>query len=340
MHLDTLGLLRCVNRMDEEIEGVCNGTLLAANTEQLYCTRCDMRYALVAHIPHLLPIGITNSDYLHDDIIQTYHEAHYSPYIQPAAAIAARLVQPQAKPLAGAPPAQAFTTPTLVTNQATMVEAMTLLAAAEDLTEIFYRTIVDICRPFVLPNMQVLDVGCGLGRITGELARLGVKQVLGMDRSPRMVEEAAHILRSHEPIPIALNLIGHAHVAGLLNVNWALDNVDFVVGDAQQIPLAASAFDLVTCLNVLDRVAQPAQMINELGRVLTPRGHLVIADPYHWDERYTPRSSWIMDMKELFHKDEWQLVREVDGIPFVIRYDSRQVAIYMDHCLIYRKTAE
>ena len=338
MHLETLALLRCVHSMDDT-DRVCNGTLQAVDAEHVSCTRCAKRYALVAHIPHLLPAGVTDSDYLNDTIIQTYYEAHYAPFIQPSAAFALRLVHPQLKQRVDML-MPAFAAPALAPHQTTRLEAIKLLASAEALTEIFYQTILDMCRPLIQPEMHVLDVGCGLGRMTGELARLGVQQVLGMDRSPRMVEEAAHILRSREPLPIAMNLTGEARAFGVLHLDWSLDNVDFLVGDAQQIPLASNSFDLVTCLNVVDRVAQPAQMIKELGRVLAPRGYVVIADPYHWDERYTPRSSWISNMAELFNSDEWQLVQEVDGIPFVVRYDSRQVTIYMNHCQIYRKTCE
>jgi hypothetical protein len=45
-------------------------------------------------------------------------------------------------------------------------------------------------------------------------------------------------------------------------------------------------------------------------------------------------------MAVLFDQGNWQRVREVDGIPFVMRGNSRRIIIYMNHCLIYRKKAE
>lgn len=337
MNQETLAALRCVNRPPRHA-GTCGGSLRVIAKDELRCTRCQHRSPLIASIPHILPPHITDSDYLDDVIIQTYYEAHYAPFIQPAEAISARLKQPQWQRAGESPPVQAFD-PHTAAVASPLAAAMTTIATTEALTELFYQTIITLCRPLVQPHMRVLDVGCGLGRMSGELARLGVRAVVGMDRSPRMVQEAMRILRAREPLPIFLNLTGTARIAAMLDLNWALDNVDGVVGDAQQIPFAPATFALATCLNVLDRVAQPARMIHELARVLEPGGHLIIADPYHWEEQFTSRSFWSIDMAELFDDAVWQRIQEVDDIPFVIRYYSRRVTIYLNHCLIYQKRA-
>lgn len=124
-----------------------------------------------------------------------------------------------------------------------------------------------------------------------------------------------------------------------LELSWPLDNCDFIVADAQRLALKKERFDLVLCLNVIDRVPDPVRVVGGISQFLKTGGHLVISDPYHWVERQTERNYWVADMTDLFNQRGWQRVREVDGVPFVVRKNTRRITIYMNHCLVYRKTA-
>jgi ubiquinone/menaquinone biosynthesis C-methylase UbiE len=100
---------------------------------------------------------------------------------------------------------------------------------------------------------RVLDVGCGPGAMTQEILDAGC-EFWGVDGSPRMI--AAGRRRFGD--------FARAH---------------FTVADAMALPFADGTFDGVLCIGVIDRVPQPEAVVAELGRVLKPRGTLVMAFP-------------------------------------------------------------
>jgi SAM-dependent methyltransferase len=321
--------------------------LLAADRSEMVCRRCSVTYPIVAQIPRILPPDGRHDHYSDDEIIQTYYEAHYGPFITETPELHARLTFPSVDFVyraEGGTGTEAFaavrwrgSTQDRARIQA-FYRSVALLMDYRELTEAFYQCMLDLCRPYVGDRTVVLDVGCGLGRMTAELARLGAKFVVGLDRSPLMLAEAWRILQARGPVPLALNLIGEQRVSASLALPWVpQENLDFVVGDVQCLPLRAAAVDLVTCLNLLDRVSHPGRMVEELGRVLRVGGYLLITDPYHWEEQYAARSEWVADMTSLFAPGTWRRIREVDGVPFVLRYYSRRVTVYVNHCVVFQK---
>jgi len=53
----------------------------------------------------------------------------------------------------------------------------------------------------------------------------------------------------------------------------------FIVADAHHLPLRDSYFDIVTCLEVREHVADPPRVIEEISRVLRDGGTLLISTP-------------------------------------------------------------
>ncbi|HET9894517.1 MAG TPA: methyltransferase domain-containing protein [Streptosporangiaceae bacterium] len=89
---------------------------------------------------------------------------------------------------------------------------------------------------------------------------------------------------------------------------------------ASDIPRPEGYFDVVTCMNVLDRVDDPAAFAGELLRLVRPGGLLVISSPMHFDEHYTSRDRWIGDVHEVLDPVYWRVDdREVD-----VRYEVWQ----------------
>jgi SAM-dependent methyltransferase len=294
-------------------------------------------------VPWLLPADASQSAYLDDETIQAYYEMQFAPFIS-GPALESPLQYPH---------------PTVRSRDNVLVEdfaslrrsregnsttlpdlygSVMQLVSSPQLTEEFYRCMLDISRPYVTEAATVLDVGCGLGRITAEIARLGADHVLGIDLSPRMIEEAAQLVGSQGVRTIKLSLAARRTVDAQVALDWKDDNYDFMVADALDMPLKSGAFDFVMCLNVIDRVPDPRRLIDEIGRVLRTGGYLLISDPYHWDDRYTKRGQWVPNMSVLFRSSTWQRIREIDGVPFVLRASgNRRIVLYMNHCLIYRR---
>lgn len=96
-------------------------------------------------------------------------------------------------------------------------------------------------------DLRVLDVGCGGGYTCEFLARRGAC-LSGVDRSAPCIEAAR----------------SHAAVSGL--------EIDYRVGVAEQLPFTAGRFDVVICVDVLEHVDRPDDVITEIARVLAPGG--------------------------------------------------------------------
>lgn len=128
----------------------------------------------------------------------------------------------------------------------------------------FYNRYIDVCqrralapwlRMPVRPGSTMLDVGCGIGRWSVELARRG-HDVTGIDLSSRMLERAET----------------RAREAGVA--------CRFEVADAATLTLGRT-FDLILCVTVIQHITEPvaaASAIERLAAHLSPAGELVLLE--------------------------------------------------------------
>ena len=105
---------------------------------------------------------------------------------------------------------------------------------------------------------HVLDVGCGSGAVTREIARrVGSSgRAVGLDQSPELLAVAREL----------------AQEAGIG------DRVEFHEGSALRPPFPDRSFDAVVCVTVLSHVPRGEAAIPELARVLRPGGRVGIFD--------------------------------------------------------------
>ena len=109
----------------------------------------------------------------------------------------------------------------------------------------------DECRRTPLEGKTALDVGCGAGLLAEPLARLGAK-VTGLDASPELISVARE----------------HAAGQGV--------EIDYRAGELIE---CEGQFDLITCMEVIEHVADPAAFVSALAKRLAPDGLLVLSTP-------------------------------------------------------------
>ncbi len=105
-----------------------------------------------------------------------------------------------------------------------------------------------------LAGARVLDVGCGGGLLAEALARAGAAKVTAIDLAPGMIE-----------------------VARLHAMEQKLD-IDYRVASAETVAAAEpGAFDVVTCMEMLEHVPDPAGMIRTLAALVRPGGAVFVS---------------------------------------------------------------
>jgi ubiquinone/menaquinone biosynthesis C-methylase UbiE len=93
----------------------------------------------------------------------------------------------------------------------------------------------------------ILDVGCGSGMVTRDIAHLTKGKVIGIDGSDYMIKVAKEILKDY-------------------------DNIELKVGSAENLPFDDNTFDIVTCNLLLMWADDPQKVVNEMARVTKPGG--------------------------------------------------------------------
>jgi len=106
-----------------------------------------------------------------------------------------------------------------------------------------------------LAHARVLDVGCGGGLLCEALTRSGAR-VTGIDMAPAMIEVARL----------------HAHESAL--------SIDYQQTSAEQYAeqrAGEAPFDVITCMELIEHVPQPASLFAALARLLRPGGELFVS---------------------------------------------------------------
>lgn len=111
---------------------------------------------------------------------------------------------------------------------------------------------VDARERYALAGRSAIDVGCGAGLLAEPLARMGAK-VTGVDAAPENIAAARD----------------HAAGQGL--------SIGYFAGELAALPPAT--FDLVTSMEVVEHVTDPAAFIGELAARLAPGGLMILSTP-------------------------------------------------------------
>lgn len=128
--------------------------------------------------------------------------------------------------------------------------------------------------PRLKPGLSLLDVGCGPGTITLDLAaRLNPGRVTAVE----VTADALELTRAEA-------------------ARQGVDNIDFAVADVHALDFPDDSFDIVHAHQVLQHVADPVRALREMRRVTKPGGIVAARDSDY------AAFTWFPAVPEL---DEW-----------------------------------
>lgn len=120
--------------------------------------------------------------------------------------------------------------------------------------------------PHIKPTMTILDVGCGPGTISADLAALVPQgRVICFDASEKALESARATFSER-----------------------GLTNGEFMRGNVEELPFEAESVDLVHAHQVVIHLIDPVRSVKEMTRVLRPGGILACKDMAVSSMRYYP----------------------------------------------------
>lgn len=141
---------------------------------------------------------------------------------------------------------------------------------------------------FVLPYLhrdsRVLDVGCGPGSITLDLAAViageggSASQVVGVENTPAPVTAAEELARRR----------------GIGAV--------FMTGDAQALPFQDGTFDVVVAHQVLQHLGDPVGALREFARVAAPGGIVAVRDADYEGMFFHPQPEGMLEWQRDYRR--------------------------------------
>ncbi|MFF9012588.1 methyltransferase domain-containing protein [Streptomyces sp. NPDC014870] len=134
--------------------------------------------------------------------------------------------------------------------------------------------------PELKPGLDVLDVGCGPGTITADLAALVAPgRVTAVDAAEDVLDRARSVAAER-----------------------GLENVEFAVADVHALDFPDDSFDVVHAHQVLQHVGDPVQALREMRRVCRPGGLVAARDSDYGAFTWYPASPVLDRWQELYRR--------------------------------------
>ncbi|MGC1121714.1 MAG: class I SAM-dependent methyltransferase [Candidatus Methanofastidiosia archaeon] len=161
---------------------------------------------------------------------------------------------------------------------------------------------------------KVLDVGCGLGKMTvGVAAQLTTGRAIGID------------------IWNTVEIPGNSPLAAYENAmaESVEDKVEFLSGNVLDLPFKDNTFDLVTSGSVLNNVSREEgkiRALEEIYRVLTPGGRFFLLEPLRDLRGFIIFSPFAFS--QLLPKETWiELLEKAHFVNLEYHYDGTGILI-------------
>ncbi|MET9435125.1 methyltransferase domain-containing protein [Streptomyces sp. NPDC006551] len=134
--------------------------------------------------------------------------------------------------------------------------------------------------PELRPGLDVLDVGCGPGTITADLAALVAPgRVTAVDAAEDVLDRARAVAAER-----------------------GVRNVEFAVADVHALDFPDDSFDVVHAHQVLQHVGDPVRALREMRRVCRPGGLVAARDSDYGSFAWYPEPPALAEWLELYHR--------------------------------------
>ncbi len=133
--------------------------------------------------------------------------------------------------------------------------------------------------PRLEPGQRLLDVGCGPGTITADLAALVAPgEVVALERESSILDEAMAVAAER-----------------------GLTNVTPVAGDVYELEFDDDSFDVVHAHQVLQHLVDPVAALVEMRRVARPGGIVAVRDADYQAMTWYPADPRLDRWNEIYH---------------------------------------
>jgi len=203
---------------------------------------------------------------------------------------------------------------------------------------------------------RALDLGCATGRSSFELAK-DFAHVDAIDFSARLIEPPTRLKDQGSQRYVVHDegdLVTYKDIklSDFDGYEAVKDRVNFMQGDACNLPTKFDDYDLVFAGNLIDRLYDPAEFLALIKGRIRDGGMLALASPYTWLEEFTPKDKWLGGYKANTGENfttlegiaealapEFEMVDAPRDIPFVIRETARKHQHTISQMSFWKKKA-
>lgn len=160
--------------------------------------------------------------------------------------------------------------------------------------------ILSLLQPYVTTDSKVLDLGCGAGRLTFELAKVA-GHIDGIDFTARHIQHCLNLLELGQvryAMPIQGEIFDfHEVTLERLGFERPPENLYFFQGDGHNLKPQFNNYDLAICYRVIEYSYHPKVLLQQLSQRVKVGGVVVIGSSYAWSSAITDNKRWIGGFK-------------------------------------------